>query len=82
MPRGYRDCMFRIRSEWLKDTKFKSLVGLLNMIGKAKTKALKHESESTLSLALDTVTVSVSDTDRDIGNDSAVRISELRFLLR
>ena len=25
MPRGYRDCMFR--SEWLKDAKFKSLVG-------------------------------------------------------
>ena len=25
MPRGYRDCMFR--NEWLKDAKFKSLVG-------------------------------------------------------
>ena len=79
MPRGYRDCMFR--SEWLKDAKFKSLVGsdcLLNMIGKAKPKALQLESES----ARLSLTHGVSDTDSDTDNDSAVRISELRFLSR
>ena len=79
MPRGYRDCMFR--SEWLKDAKFKSLVGsdwLLNMIGKAKVKALQLESES----ARLSQTHGVSDTDSDTDNDYAVRISELRFLSR
>ena len=77
MPRGYRDCMFR--NEWLKDAKFKSLVGsdwLLNGIGKAKR--LKAESES----ARLRHTHGVSDIDSDTDNDSAVRISELRFLSR
>ena len=48
------------------------------MIGKAKPKALQLESESArLSLIH-----GVSDTDSDTDNDSAVRISELRFLSR
>ena len=69
MPRGYRDCMFR--SEWLKDAKFKSLVGsdwLLNMIGKAKAKALQLESES----ARLSQTHGVSDTDSGTDNGYAV----------
>ena len=48
------------------------------MIGKAKPKAspLQLESES----ARLSQTHGVSDTDSDTDNDSAVRISELRFL--
>ena len=48
------------------------------MIGKAKPKALQLESES----ARLGQTHGVSDTDSDTDNDSAVRISELRFLSR
>ena len=48
------------------------------MIGKAKPKALQLESES----ARLSHTHGVSDIDSDTDNDSAVRISELRFLSR
>ena len=48
------------------------------MIGKAKPKALQHESES----ARLSQTHGVSDIDSDTDNDSAIRISELRFLSR
>ena len=78
MFRDYRNCM--LRSEWLKDAKFKSLVA------NDRTERSQRQAESESSLSLVSVTVNVSDNDSDSDTDSgsdidfAVRMSELRFL--
>ena len=60
------DCMFR--SEWLKDTKFKSLVA-----NDRTDWCLKDRKAETESARLISKTVIVSDTDSDTDNESAVR---------